>query len=93
MNNVAKCQKALLVFILILTYIHNWQLQPLSEDYSLVSHITNVVCVNFIREWWDLQFKKIFAKLFYAGFICSQSFCQKSTYIHNWPLQPFSQDY
>ena len=37
------------------TYIHNWPLQPFSQDYGLASHTTYVVCVNFIREWRDLQ--------------------------------------
>ena len=52
-------------------YIHNWPLQPFSQDYDLVSHTTYVVCVNFIHEWRDLQFKvdserQIFEKLFMA---------------------------
>ena len=42
--------------MLIHTYIHNWPLQPFSQDYGLVSHTTHVVCVNFIRELSDLQF-------------------------------------
>ena len=38
---------------------------------DLVSDTTNVVCVNFIRDWWDLQFnvdfeRQIFDKLFMA---------------------------
>ena len=33
-------------------------MQAFSQDYDLVSHSTYVVCVNFIREWRDLQFKK-----------------------------------
>ena len=37
------------------TYIHNWPLQPFSQDYGLASH-THVVCVNFILELRDLQF-------------------------------------
>ena len=36
------------------TYIHNWPLQPFSQDYGLASHTTYIVCV-FIRAWWDLQ--------------------------------------
>ena len=53
------------------TYIHNWSLQPFRQDYDLVSHTTNVVCVNFIHEWRDLQFKvdserQIFKKHFMA---------------------------
>ena len=27
--------------------IHNWPLQPFSQDYGLASHTTYVVCVNF----------------------------------------------
>ena len=43
------------------TYIHNWPLQPFSHDYGLASH-TTYVCVNFIREWRDLQFNVDFAR-------------------------------
>ena len=32
---------------------------PISLDYGLASHTTYVVCVNFIHEWQDLQFKFI----------------------------------
>ena len=32
------------------TYIHNWSLQPFSQDYDLASHTTYVVCVNFMHE-------------------------------------------
>ena len=32
------------------TYIHNWPLHPFSQDFGLASHITHVVCVNFIRD-------------------------------------------
>ena len=65
------------------TYIHNWPLQTFSQDYDLSSHTTHVVCVNFMREWRDLQFnvdseRKIFEKHFHGRFIHSQSFCQKS---------------
>ena len=35
------------------TYIHNWSLQPLVRIIDLVSHITYVVCVNFIHKWRD----------------------------------------
>ena len=65
------------------TYIYNWSLQPFSQDYSLASHTTHVVYVNFIRDWRDLQFnddseRQIFEKLFHGWFIYSQSFCQKT---------------
>ena len=63
--------------------MHNWPLQPFSQNYGLASHITHVVCVNFMREWRDLQFnvdseRQIFEKLFHGNFIYSQTFCQKS---------------
>ena len=63
-----------------LTCIHNWPLQPFSQDYGLASHTTHVVCVNFIHQW---QFnvdseRQIFEKLFHDRFIYSQSFCLKS---------------
>ena len=37
-------------------YIHNWPLQLFSQNYCLASHTTHVVCVDFIREWRNLQF-------------------------------------
>ena len=45
----------------IFIYIHNynWSLQPFSQDFGIASHTTHVVCVNFIREWRDLQFNVI----------------------------------
>ena len=64
------------------TYIHKRSSQPFSQDYSLASHNTHVVCVNFIYEWRDLQFNvdsewQIFKKLSWHVYY-SQSFCQKS---------------
>ena len=52
---------------------HKWQLQPFSKDYSLAPHTTHVEFVNFIREWWDLEFnvyseRQIFKKLFHGSF-------------------------
>ena len=35
----------------------NESLQPLSQDYDLVSYTIHVVCFFFIQEWRDLQFK------------------------------------
>ena len=32
-------------------------LQYLSQDYDLASHIPYIVCVHFIHDWQDLQFK------------------------------------
>ena len=78
----------------IIHNIHNWPLQPFSQDYSLASHTTHVVCVNFIREWRDIQFnvdseRQIFEKLFHGNFIYSQSFCQKSA-VRKSPKKYFS---
>ena len=39
----------------IFTYIHNWPLQPFSQDYGLASHTTHVFCFNFICERRDLS--------------------------------------
>ena len=36
-------------------YIHNWLLQPFSQDYGLAAHTTHIVCCNFICEWWILR--------------------------------------
>ena len=36
--------------------IHNWPLQHFRQNYGLASDTTQVVCVNFIREWRDLEF-------------------------------------
>ena len=48
--------RAFMAIIKMHRYIHNSPLQPFSQDYSLASHTTHVVCVNFKRKWWDLQF-------------------------------------
>ena len=37
-------------------YIHNWPLQSFNQDYVLSSHITHVMCVNFICECPGLNF-------------------------------------
>ena len=52
------------------TYVHNWPLQSFSQDYGLGSHTTHIVCVNFIREWRDLQFNS-FEEIFHGSFIYS----------------------
>ena len=54
------------------TYIHNWPLQPFSQDYGLASHTTHVMCVNFIRERRDLEFnvdseRQIFLRNFFMA--------------------------
>ena len=66
------------------TFIHNWSLQPFSQDYwPSFSHHLCIACVNFIHKWRDLQFKadtewQIFWETFDSNFIYSQNFCQKS---------------
>ena len=40
------------------TYLHNWSLQPSSQDYwPSFSHHLCCVCVKFIHKWRNLQFK------------------------------------
>ena len=51
-NYMSEAKKKLFVKLTLLTYIHNSPLQAYSQDYGLASHITNVVCINFIRESW-----------------------------------------
>ena len=41
--------------VFVNTYIHNWPIQSFSQDCGLAAPTTHVVCVNFIREWRDLQ--------------------------------------
>ena len=65
------------------TYIHNWSLQPFSQDYGLAAHITHVVCVNFIHEWGTFSLTsttndRFFEEIFHGRCIYSQTFCQKS---------------
>ena len=74
------------VYTLERTYIHIiGHYNPSVRIIDLDSHITYVVCVNFIHKWQDLQFKvdferQVFIETFYmAIFIYSQSFCQKSS--------------
>ena len=50
-------------------YIHSWSIQLFSRDYDIAFHTTYAVCVNFINEWQDVQFKvdskrQTFDKLF-----------------------------
>ena len=51
----------MLCMLIIHTIIHNWSIQPVQPIQHrfttyLVSQVTYVVRVNFIREWQDLQF-------------------------------------
>ena len=69
-------------------HVHNiiGHYNPSVRIIDLVSHITYVVCVNFIHKWRDLLFKAdserqifwIFWETFHGNFIYSQSFYQKS---------------
>ena len=68
--------------VTFLDNIHNWSLQPLSQDYGLASHTTHVVCVNFIRGWLDLQFnvdseRQIFEKFCHGRFIYSHKSAER----------------
>ena len=63
------------------TYIHNWPLQPFSQDYGLVSHTAHVVCVNFISKQRYLQFnvdseRQIFKKFLHGNFIALRVFAR-----------------
>ena len=56
------------------TYIRRYIIghnKPFSQDYGLASHTTYVVCINFIRDWQDLQSnvaseRQIFEKPFHG---------------------------
>ena len=37
--------------------------QPFSQYYNLVSHITYLVCINFIHEWRELSERQIFINI------------------------------
>ena len=50
------CLNIVLYCLTLLTYIHNWPLQPFSQYYDLASYASYIVCVNFVPEWRDLQF-------------------------------------
>ena len=59
-------------------YIHNWSLQPFSQDYwpSFSHHLW---CVNVIHEFKvDSERQIFFWETFHSNFIYSQSFCKKS---------------
>ena len=60
----------------LMNNIHNWPLQAFSQDYDLASYTTYAVCINFIREWLNLQSnidsgQQIFEKLFHSKLIYS----------------------
>ena len=49
-HDSSKMQSFLAFNSMLHTYIHNWPLQPFSQDYGLASYTAHVVCVKFIRE-------------------------------------------
>ena len=55
-------------------FVVSLELQAFSQDYNTASHITNVVCLNFLHYWQELQFKT--DTDWYI--IYSQSLCPKS---------------
>ena len=71
----SECQKKMYI---MKKYIHTYTIghyNPSVRIIVLVSHATYDVCVNFIDNWRDLQFKE---KLFMAILVYSKNFCQKS---------------
>ena len=70
---------ATVTLFFLFTYIHNWPLQPFSQDYGLASHTTHVVCVNFIRECGTYSLTstpndRFFEKLFHGSFYLLSEF-------------------
>ena len=59
------------------TYVRNLALQPFSHYFGLASHTTHVVCINFIREWWDLQFNVDSERQIFFFFFFGQTFSQQ----------------
>ena len=55
-------------------FVVSLELQAFSQDYNPASHITNVVCLNYLHYWQELQFKTDTER----HIIYSQSLCQKS---------------
>ena len=62
-------------------YLLNAVLRIFGQDYNLASHTTHVVCVNFIREWPDLQFNStpndgFLGNIFVAGLFTLRVFAR-----------------
>ena len=55
-RNEKKTSLRMNLIIILVGILHNWSIQPFSQDYNLASHIIYVVCVKFIHEWRALQF-------------------------------------
>ena len=71
--------------VLIVIYIHNWLLQPVSQYYSLVCHSSHVAFVNLLYMSGGTYCltstpndKFFFQTFFHGRLIFSESFCQKS---------------
>ena len=65
------------LFPLDTTFIQNWPLPPFIQDCDLAYHTTYIVCVNFIHEWRNLQFKVYFERQIFEKLLMA-IFCQKS---------------
>ena len=79
-------------------FIHNWSLQPISQDYWLSFSL----CVNFIHKWRDLQFKvdserQIFWETFHDNFyilsellteICWEKIAEKILFVFCFDVWP-----
>ena len=51
-------------------HIHNWPFQSFSQNYGLASHVTHVVCINFIRT------TKFLRRFFNAGLFTLRVFAR-----------------
>ena len=69
---------------------HNWPLQflqPFCQDYGIASYNNRVVCVNFIRGWWDQLFTSTLYYRFLRNFFIAVLFILR-VFARNlsWPL-------
>ena len=61
-----------------------------NPSFMITSHTVDVVCFNFIREWWDVQFnvnseRLIFEKVFHPDFLKKVKTGDESwVYGHGW---------
>ena len=57
----------------------NMKMKSLAFNFYIHTYTIHVVCVNFVREWWNLQFnvdseRQIFETFFHGSLFYSQSF-------------------
>ena len=78
------------IWFVYINYIHihiyNWPLQNSSQDDGQASYITQVVCINFVHELRNSQFKidsewQIFEKLFHGCFITPIVFAEEIFFV------------